>query len=122
MAASSILLHSGVLIAALQADATDSDLDQLRDELTQRAGARGVYGAVLDVSALDVVDSFAARTLQTIARAVELRGAQTVIVGIQPEVAVAMVQLGITLEDVHTALDLEAALEQMTRPAARGRR
>lgn len=122
MASSSILLHSGVLIAALQPDATDTDLEALQAELTLRAGARGVYAAVLDVSALDVVDSFAARALQTIARAVELRGARTIIVGIQPEVAVAMVQLGITLEDVRTALDLEAALEQLSGRRAQGRR
>ena len=56
------------------------------------------------------MDSFAARSLRTIAHMTRLRGAETVIVGIQPEVAFAMVQLGMTLEDVHTALDLEEGL------------
>jgi rsbT antagonist protein RsbS len=71
---------------------------------------------VLDVGALDVIDSFAARTLRSIAHMVKLRGARAVIVGIQPDVAFAMVQLGLTLEDVETALDLDEGLEQLRRP------
>jgi rsbT antagonist protein RsbS len=73
---------------------------------------------IVDVTALDVMDSFAARSLRTIAHMTDLRGAVTVIVGIQAEVAFAMVQLGMSLEDVHTALDLEeglAFLDQRTR-------
>ena len=65
------------------------------------------------MSALDVVDSFAARTLRAIAHTARLRGAETVIVGIQPDVAFSMVQLGITLEDVSTALDLEEGLARL---------
>jgi rsbT antagonist protein RsbS len=75
-------------------------------------------GIIVDVTALDVMDSFAARSLRTIAHMTDLRGAVTVIVGIQAEVAFAMVQLGMSLEDVHTALDLEeglAYLDQRTR-------
>ena len=64
-------------------------------------------GVIVDVTALDVMDSFASRTLRDIAHMIRLRGAETVIVGIQPEVAFAMVQLGLTLEGVTTALDLE---------------
>jgi rsbT antagonist protein RsbS len=67
-------------------------------------------GIIVDVTALDVMDSFAARSLRTIAHMTDLRGAVTVIVGIQAEVAFAMVQLGMSLEDVHTALDLEEGL------------
>src|SRR5437762_5607658 len=65
---------------------------------------------IVDVTAMDVMDSFASRTLREIAHMIRLRGAETVIVGIQPEVAFAMVQLGLTLEDVATALDLEEGL------------
>jgi len=65
---------------------------------------------IVDVTAMDVMDSFASRTLREIAHMIRLRGAETVIVGIQPEVAFAMVQLGLTLEGVATALDLEEGL------------
>jgi rsbT antagonist protein RsbS len=65
---------------------------------------------IIDVTPLDVLDSFAARTLRTIAHMVRLRGAETVVVGIQPEVAFAMVQLGLQLDGVQTALDLEEGL------------
>ena len=64
-------------------------------------------GVVIDVSALDVMDSFATRTLRGIAQTTQLRGAETVIVGIQPEVAFSMVQLGLTLDGITTALGLE---------------
>jgi rsbT antagonist protein RsbS len=65
---------------------------------------------IVDVTAMDVMDSFASRTLREIAHMIRLRGTETVIVGIQPEVAFAMVQLGLTLEGVATALDLEEGL------------
>jgi rsbT antagonist protein RsbS len=70
---------------------------------------------VIDVSALDVLDSFASRTLRGIAHAVRLRGAETVVVGIQPEVAFAMVQLGLRLDGVDTAIDLEEGLALLNR-------
>src|SRR5437667_6644162 len=70
---------------------------------------------IVDVTALDVMDSFAVRTLRDIAHMARLRGAETVIVGIQPEVAFAMVQLGLTLKGVSTALDLEEGLAFLDR-------
>ncbi|HEY6005398.1 MAG TPA: STAS domain-containing protein, partial [Anaeromyxobacter sp.] len=75
-----------------------------------------------DVTALDVVDSFATRTLRGIAYAARLRGARTVVVGIQPEVAFAMVQLGLTLDGVETALDLEEGLALVKGSAGRSAR
>ena len=74
----------------------------------EHAAGRSV---ILDVSALDVLDSYGTRTSRTIADVTRLRGAATVVVGIQSEVALAMVQLGLGLDDVDTALDLEAGLE-----------
>jgi rsbT antagonist protein RsbS len=65
---------------------------------------------IVDVTAVDVMDSFACRTLRDVAMMIALRGAETVVVGIQPEVAFSMVQLGSTLEGVVTALDLEEGL------------
>ena len=64
----------------------------------------------MDVGALDVIDSFVARSLRSIAVTARLRGAQTIIVGIQPDVAIAMVQFDLNLEPLHTALDLDEAL------------
>ena len=102
-----ILKQGDVLIASLQSDPTDNDLIQLKDELADRIGRLRSAGVVIDVSALDVMDSFATRTLRGIAQTTRLRGADTVIVGIQPDVAFAMVQLGLTLDGIATALDLE---------------
>ena len=116
-----ILKQGDTLIASVVSALTDDDLIQLRDELAQKIGAVRARNVVIDVTALDVLDSFATRTLRGIAYTARLRGADTCVVGIQPEVAFAMVQLGLTLEGVSTALDLEAglALLQARRKAAR---
>jgi len=106
-----ILKQGDVLIASIQAALSDNDLVKLRDDLAAKVGRFRSRGVVIDVTALDVLDSFASRTLRGIAQTTRLRGAQTVIVGVQPEVAMAMVQLGLTLEGVDTALDLEEGLE-----------
>jgi rsbT antagonist protein RsbS len=89
---------------------TDSEALALQDDLMDQVSRYRSRGIIVDVTALDVMDSFAARSLRTIAHMTDLRGAVTVIVGIQAEVAFAMVQLGMSLEDVHTALDLEEGL------------
>ncbi len=105
-----ILKQGGYLIASIQAVLSDSDLVQLRDNLGERVGTYRSRGVIIDVTVLDVIDSFATRTLRAIAHMLKLRGAETVIVGIQPDVAFAMVQLGLTLEGVGTVLDLEEGL------------
>ncbi len=105
-----ILRQGGCLIASVQDALTDADLRELQQRLAGQVGEDGVRGVVVDVTVLDVIDSFATRTLSTIAYTVKLRGADAVIVGIQPEVAFAMVQLGLTLDGVKTALDLDEGL------------
>ena len=105
-----ILKQRDYLIASIQAALTDADLLQLRDALVTRVGTFRSRGVIVDVTALDVMDSFAVRTLGDLAHMIRLRGAETVIVGIQPEVAFAMVQLGLTLTGVSTALDLQEGL------------
>ena len=105
-----ILKQGGYLIATVQAALTDRDLADLRDALVDRVGRFRSRGVIVDVTALDVMDSYAARTLRDLAYMAKLRGAQTVIVGIQPNVAFAMVQLGLMLEGVATVLDLEECL------------
>lgn len=106
-----ILKQGDVLIASIQSALSDVDLVGLRDALVNKVSAYRTSGVIVDVTALDVVDSFASRTLRDLAHMIRLRGAKTVIVGIQPDVAFAMVQLGLTLEDIPTALDLEEGLD-----------
>ncbi|HLY60588.1 MAG TPA: STAS domain-containing protein [Terriglobia bacterium] len=114
-----ILKQGQYLIASVQAALTDADLLKLRDALTEQVGTYRSRGVIVDVTSLDVMDSFASRTLSDLANMIKLRGAETVIVGIQPEVAFSMVQLGLKLEDVATALDLEEGLEFLNRKTAR---
>jgi rsbT antagonist protein RsbS len=118
-----ILKQGDYLIASIQAALSDREVLALRDDLLDRAGLHRSRGIIVDVTALDVMDSFAARSLRGIAHMANLRGAETVMVGIQPEVAFAMVQLGLNLEGVHTALDLEeglAFLDQLIKEPGNG--
>src|SRR3989475_13148322 len=105
-----VLKQGGYLIATVQSVLSDADLVQLRNDLAERVGKFRSRGVIIDVTVLDVIDSFATRTLRSVAHMLKLRRAETVIVGIQPDVAFAMVQLGLTLEGVGTALDLEDGL------------
>lgn len=105
-----ILKQGPYLIATIQSALNDSDLMQLRDALVTKVGKFRSRAVIVDVTALDVMDSFSTRTLRDIALMIKLRGAEMVIVGLQPEVAFAMVQIGLTLEGVSTALDLEEGL------------
>lgn len=114
-----ILKQSRYLIATIQSALSDAELLELRDALTQQVGRYRSRGVIVDVTALDVLDSFASRTLRDVASMIRLRGAETVIVGIQPEVAFAMVQLGITLENVAAALDLEEGLAYLDKKIPR---
>jgi rsbT antagonist protein RsbS len=112
-----ILKQGPYLIASVQSALTDADLVQLRDAIVERVGRLRSRGVIVDVTALDVMDSFATRTLRDIAHMIRLRGAETVIVGIQPEVAFTLVQLGLKLEGVATALDLEEGIAFLDRKA-----
>src|ERR1700745_1050823 len=110
-----ILKQGSILIATVQAALTDSDTERLRTDLMDRVSQFRANGIIVDVTAIDVMDSFAARSLRTIAHMTRLRGADTVIVGLQPEVAFAMVQLGLVFDDMYTALDLEEGLALLNR-------
>lgn len=113
-----ILKQGDMLIASIQDSLSDRDLVQLRDDLANQIGRFRTRGVIMDVTALDVLDSFATRTLRGIAYTARLRGARTVVVGIQPDVAFGMVQLGLSLDGVATALDFEEGvtlLKQMTK-------
>ena len=110
-----ILKQGLYLIATVQSALSDEDLLQLRDAVVQKVGQLRSRGVIVDVTALDVMDSFATRTFRDIAQMIRLRGAETVIVGIQPEVAFTLVQLGMRLEGIATALDLEEGIAFLDR-------
>jgi rsbT antagonist protein RsbS len=110
-----ILQQGDYLIASIQFDLTDGQVLELRDELSDRIGRSRARGLIIDVAALDVIDSFVARSLGSIAITARLRGAETVIVGIEPDVAIAMVQFDLDLEPLRTALDLDEALSLLNR-------
>jgi len=116
-----ILKQGAILIASVQSALTDSDAERLRYDLMERVSRFRAQGIIVDVTAIDVMDSFAARSLRTIAHMTRLRGADTVIVGLQPEVAFAMVQLGLAFDDMNTALDLEEGLALLSRKSTIGR-
>jgi rsbT antagonist protein RsbS len=116
-----ILKQGSYLIASIQSAVADADLVQLREDLAHQVGDLPARGVIVDVTAVDVMDSFTIRTLLDIAHVDRLRGAEAVIVGIQPDVAFAMVQLGLRLEGVATALDLEEGLAYLDRETRGGR-
>ena len=111
----SILRQGDYLIASIQFDLTDGQVLELRDDLSDRIGRSRARGLIIDVAALDVIDSFVARSLGSIALTARLRGAETVIVGIAPDVAIAMVHFDLDLEPLRTALDLDEALTLLDR-------
>jgi rsbT antagonist protein RsbS len=114
------VLHQGdYLIASIQSDLSDSQVLQLRDDLAERVGASRARGIIVDVAALDVIDSFVARSLRSLAVTARLRGAETVIVGIRPDVAIALVQFDLNLEPVQAALDIDEAIELLDRRTVR---
>jgi rsbT antagonist protein RsbS len=110
-----ILRQGDVLIASIRGDLSDRQLLALRDDLAERVGVERIQGVVLDVAALDVIDSFVARALRSIVQSVRLRGTETVITGIRPDVAIAMVQFRVNLESLRAVLDLDEAIALLGR-------
>ena len=106
----SILRQGSYLVASIHTALDDSQMVRFQHDLIDQIGSSRARGVIIDVAALDVLDSFGSRTLRDIAEMARLRGALTVIVGIQPDVAYAMVALGMGTGSVATALDLEEGL------------
>ena len=107
----SILSQGPNLIVSIHAALDDEQLLRLQRDLLERVGRDRSRGILIDVAALDVLDSFAARTLADLAYMAQLRGARTVVVGIGPDVAMTLVRLGVRIPLTQTALDLEEGLE-----------
>jgi rsbT antagonist protein RsbS len=116
----SVLRQGDFLIASIHTALDDEEMVRFQHDVVERIGRERSRGIIVDVAALDVLDSFGSRCLRNLAHMARLRGAETVIVGIQPEVAFAMVQLGTDLE-IHTVLDLEEGLELLEELTSGGR-
>ena len=106
----SILRQGSYLIASIHTALDDAQLVRFQQDLVQQIGVHRSRGVIIDVAALDVLDSFGCRTLHDIAEMARLRGALTVVVGIQPDVAYSMVELGMGAAALSTELDLEEGL------------
>ncbi len=110
------ILHvGGVIIATVQDELTDRDATQLQEELNTLIEKTGVRGVLLDVSLVQLIDSFLGRTLHEIALGARLLGAETVVTGIQPAVAMTLVELGLELDGVHTALNADRGMKMLRR-------
>ena len=114
----SILRQGSYLIASIHTALDDSQLERFQRDLIDQVGRYRARGIIIDVAALDVVDSYATHTLRNLAHIAALRGASTVIVGINPDVAYTMVRLGLDLNTVHTALDLDEGLAVLNHATA----
>lgn len=105
-----ILRIGDVLLVSIQIDLQDHIALQLQDDLSQRIVETGAKGVLIDISALEIVDSFVGRMISTTAAVSRVLDAETVVVGMQPAVAITLVELGLTLDGVRTALDVDRGL------------
>ena len=106
-----ILKLGNCLLVTIQVDMHDQLAVTLQDDLTQRIVEARARGVLIDISALDVVDSFIGRMLDNIAAMSRILDAYTVVVGMRPAVAITLVELGLSLEGVRTALNVERGME-----------
>jgi rsbT antagonist protein RsbS len=106
-----ILRMGHFLLVTIQVDMHDRLAMQLQDDLTQKISETGAHGVLIDISSLEIVDSFIGRMLANIAAMARVLDAETVVVGMQPAVAITLVELGMSLTGVRTALNVESGME-----------
>lgn len=116
-----ILKFSDVLIVTIQEEMHDNVTLALQEELTEMVSSSGARGVLIDISCLDVVDSFMGRSLATITSTVRILDAEAVIIGMQPAVAITLTELGLTLPGMRTAMNLERGLEILDKSLRNGR-
>ena len=110
-----ILRIGGILLVSIQIDLQDNIAVALQDDLSNEIVRTGAKGVVIDISALEIVDSFIGRMISTTAAISRVLDAETVVVGMQPAVAITLVELGLTLEGVRTALDVDRGMASLSR-------
>jgi rsbT antagonist protein RsbS len=108
-----ILRMGRFLLVTIQVDMHDKLALTLQDDLTNRICDTDAKGVLIDISSLEIVDSFIGRTLANIASMAKILDAQTVVVGMQPAVAITLVELGMSLPGIHTALNVESGMEYL---------
>jgi len=113
-----ILRMGNILLVTIQVDMHDRLAMQLQDDLSNKIVSAGARGVLIDISALDIVDSFIGRMLANIAAISRILDAATVLVGMQPAVAITLVELGMSLQGIRTALDVERGMTLLTKLAA----
>ncbi len=106
-----ILKIGDILLVSIQVDMSDQTAIQLQEDLAERIVATGCHGVIIDITALDIVDSFVGRMLSTIASISKVLDAETVVVGMRPAVAITLVELGLSLNGIRTALNVERGME-----------
>ena len=116
-----ILQISGNLIAALQGELSDTVAERFQQDVLARIERSSAQGLMLEISALELVDTYVARVLADTARMARLMGTRTVIVGMRPEVAATLVQMGYELDGIEAALNVDHGLEVLARLVAEGR-
>ena len=113
-----ILRMGNFLLVTIQVDMHDKLAITLQDDLTNRIADVGAKGVLIDISSLEIVDSFIGRTLANIASMARVLDAETVVVGMQPAVAITLVELGMSLPGIHTALNVETGMEFLQQTVA----
>jgi rsbT antagonist protein RsbS len=115
-----ILRIGSLLLVTIQVDLYDDLALQLQDDLSTRIADLGATGVLIDISALEIVDSFIGRTLANIAAIARVLDAETVVVGMQPAVAITLVELGMSLPGIRTALNVDLGMEYLRQVATGG--
>jgi rsbT antagonist protein RsbS len=113
-----VLKIGEILLVSIQTDLEDQMVLDLQEDLSNRIVATGAKGVIIDISALEIVDSFVGRMLATNASISRILGAETIVVGMRPAVAMTLVELGLSLSGVRTALNLERGLKLLRRLSA----
>ena len=115
-----VLKIGDILLVSIQVDMEDQTALQLQEDLADRVVATGCHGVIIDITAMDIVDAFVGRMLSTVAAISKVLDAETVVVGMRPAVAITLVELGLSLNGVRTALNVERGMELIA--ATRGDR
>ncbi|OSZ59609.1 anti-anti-sigma factor [Streptomyces pharetrae CZA14] len=111
-----VLALGDILLVTLPGELHDATAEQLQQDITERIARSGATGVVIDISGVDIVDSYLGRVLAEIARTAELLAARTVLAGMRPAVAITLVELGLTLAGLTTALDVDRAMRLLSDP------